>query len=110
MSKNSFAENKAEPMHDAHESIRNIATLNHPNTTLLLTTHLIRQLSQPIFRNSIQIRGFRTQRNIESQLKRNPSFMSRIQEYFGKKPKLTRTSLNINSYVYFVFFSASFQS
>lgn len=84
VSKNSFAENKAEPMLDAHETVRNIATINHPNSTVLLTTHLIRQLSQPIFRNSIQIRGFRTQRNIESQLKRNPSFMSRLQQYFGK--------------------------
>lgn len=79
VSRNSFAENKAEPMLDSHESVG----ISHPNT-VVLAANLIRQLSQPMMRDFIQIRGFRTQRNIESQLKRNPSFMSRFQQYFGK--------------------------
>lgn len=82
VSRNSFAENKAEPMfHDRHEYAGN--AMNHPNT-VLLAANLIRQLSQPIFRNSIQIRGFKTHRTIASQLKRNPSFVSRFQQFFGE--------------------------
>lgn len=81
VSKNSFAENKAEPILDARQSISNI-TSHHPST-ILLTMNSIRQISHLMLRNSIQIRGFKTQRNIESQLKRNPSFLSRIQQYLG---------------------------
>lgn len=80
VSKNSFAENKAEPMFDARQSITDIT--NHPST-VLLTMNPIRQLSHSMLSNSIQIRGFKTQRNVESQLKRNPSFLSRIQQYLG---------------------------
>lgn len=97
VSKSSFRENKAELMHDA----TNISTastkatttaaassiVNHPNT-FLIASNLVRQLSQPIFQNAMQIRGFKTQRNIESQLKRNPSFISRIQQSFGKKHRV----------------------
>lgn len=83
VSKNSFAENKAEPMFDAQQSITDV-TRNHPSTAVLLTMHSLRQLSHSMLRNSIQIRGFKTQRNVESQLKRNPSFLSRIQQYLGK--------------------------
>lgn len=89
VSNSSFRENRAEPMHDGQQQpITNIAStpasiISHPNT-FLLASNLVHQLSQPIFRNSMQIRGFKTQRNIESQLKRNPSFMSRIQLSFGR--------------------------
>lgn len=94
VSKSSFRENKAEPMHDATHISNKASTatattaaaasiVRHPNT-FLLASNLVHQLSQPIFRNAMQIRGFKTQRNIESQLKRNPSFMSRIQQNFGK--------------------------
>lgn len=80
VSKNSFAENKAEPILDARQTISEIT--NYPST-VLLTMNSIRQLSHSMMTNSIQIRGFKTQRNIESQLKRNPSFSSRLQQYFG---------------------------
>lgn len=50
-----------------------------PNQFLLIS-NLISQLSQ----SATQIRGFKTQRNIESQLKRNPSFLSRFQQAIGK--------------------------
>lgn len=80
VSKNSFAENKAEPMLDVRQSIAAIA--NQPST-ILMTMNSIHQLSHSILRNSTQIRGFKTQRNIESQLKRNPSFLSRIQHQLG---------------------------
>lgn len=89
VSNSSFRENRSEPMHDRQqEPITNLAStpasiISHPNT-FLLASNLVHQLSQPIFRNSMQIRGFKTQRNIESQLKRNPSFMSRIQLSFGR--------------------------
>lgn len=81
VSKDSFRENRAEPMPDALTTTTT-KTVSHPNT-FLLATNLIHQLSQPIFKNAMQIRGFRTQRNIESQLKRNPTFLSRIQQMFG---------------------------
>lgn len=80
VSKNSFRENKAEPM-DERKSLT--TTLSLPNT-FLLASNLVHQLCQPIFRSSMQLRGFRTHRNIESQLTRNPSFLSRIQQSFGK--------------------------
>lgn len=84
VSKNSFAENKAEPIHDARPStsFTEFTHNEHPNT-ILFTMNSIHQLSQSMLRNSIQIRGFKTQRNVESQLKRNPSFLSRIQQYLG---------------------------
>lgn len=80
VSKNSFAENKAEPILDARQPITDIT--NHPGT-VLLTMNSIHQLSHSMLKNSIQIRGFKTDRNIERQLKRNPSFISRIQHYLG---------------------------
>lgn len=91
VSKSSFQENKAEPMHDARKSfststnsvVATASIVSHPNT-FLIASNLVHQLSQPIFRNAVQIRGFKTHRNIESQLKRNPTFMSRIQQSFGK--------------------------
>lgn len=92
VSKSSFQENKAEPIHDGRKSFSSNTTnsvaattasiVSHPNT-FLIASNLVHQLSQPIFRNAMQIRGFKTHRNIESQLKRNPSFMSRIQQSFG---------------------------
>lgn len=79
VSKDSFHENKAEPMTDTI-----ITTINHHSTNSFLLTHLIHQQAQSILRNSMQIRGFITQRNVESQLKRNPSFLTRIQQAFCK--------------------------
>lgn len=81
VSKNSFAENKAEPIIDAQQSLS--PNRSH-SSTVLLTLNSLGQLSHSMLQNSIQIRGFKTQRNIESQLKRNPSFTSRIQQLFGK--------------------------
>lgn len=84
VSKSTFAENKAERMAcDAYHNTSPIPFIDQPKF-IFLTGNLMRQLTQSTLRNSMQIRGFRTQRNIESQLKRNPSFLSRIQDYFGK--------------------------
>lgn len=83
VSKNTFRENKAEPMPDARPIVNNINNtidINH-SRILMLATNLVHQLSQP--GNSMQIRGFRTYRNIESQMKRNPTFATRIQQFFG---------------------------
>lgn len=83
VSKNTFRENKAEPMPDARPIVNNInytIDINH-SRILMLATNLVHQLSQQ--GNSMQIRGFRTHRNIESQMKRNPTFASRIQQFFG---------------------------
>lgn len=100
VSKDTFQENRAEPKPDALTTTSTTSTsipiVSHPNT-FLLATNLIHQLSQPIFRSAIQIRGFRTQRNIESQLKRNPTFLSRIQQAFGM---FTETHLP-NNCIYF---------
>lgn len=84
VSKDTFQENKAEPMPDARPLNNNInINISHPKI-FLIATNLVHQLSQPMVRSSMQTRGFRTHRNIESQLKRNPSFSSRIQQFFGK--------------------------
>lgn len=80
VSKSTFRENKAEPMSDARQI--NTIDINHPKI-FLIASNLVHQLSQPMLRNSMQIRGFRTQRNVESQLKRNPTFLSRFQQTFG---------------------------
>lgn len=82
VSKNTFGENKAnEPINDG----KNIVTIRdtRPNQ-FLLVTQLIHQLSQSTIYNSMQLRGFKTQRNIESQLKRNPTILSRIQQTYRK--------------------------
>lgn len=108
VSRNSFAENKAEPMfHDRHEYAGN--AMNHPNT-VLLAANLIRQLSQPIFRNSIQIRGFKTHRTIASQLKRNPSFVSRFQQFFGECMLGVKIGRASNNNCVVSCFSSTFQS
>lgn len=78
VSRNTFHENKTEPMvHDVP-----VVNRSSPNQ-FLLVSNLVNQLSQSTFRSSTQIRGFKTQRNIESQLKRNPSFLSRFQQAIG---------------------------
>lgn len=87
VSKNSFAENKAEPIIDAQQSLSQ--TRNHTNH-VLFTMNSVRQLSHSMMQNSIQIRGFKTSRNIESQLKRNPTFLSRIQQFIQRLISLFR--------------------
>lgn len=83
--RDTFQENKAEPMPDARTFTTNHTTridISHPRI-FLLATNLVHQLSQPMLRSSMQIRGFKTYKNVEYQLKRNPSFSSRIQKFFG---------------------------
>lgn len=93
VSKNSFRENKGESMQDvtpttSHAQTRHATTsVSRPNH-FLLASNIIQQLSQPIFQHTMQIRGFKTQRNIESQLKRNPTFLTRIQKSFGKNDNI----------------------
>lgn len=84
ISKNTFAENKAEPIVDAPQKSIGTIRSSQPSSAVLLTMNSIRQLSHSMLQNSIQIRGFKTDHSIESQLKRNPSLLSRIQQFFGK--------------------------
>lgn len=81
-----FQENKIEPIADdkltSTTRVINSSSNSRPNH-FLLVTHLVQQLSQSTF-HSMQIRGFKTNRNIESQLKRNPTILSRIQKSFRK--------------------------
>lgn len=84
VSRNTFQENKDEPMPDARPLTNHTTSIDmsHPRI-FLLATNLVHQLSQPMLRSSMQIRGFKTHQNVEYQLKRNPSFSSRIQKFFG---------------------------
>lgn len=81
VSKSSFRENKSESMSDSTQIVD--ISITHPNKFLFIS-NTINQLNQFMLRNSVQIRGFRTQRNIESQLKRNPPFLARFQQAFGE--------------------------
>lgn len=83
VSSSSFRENRAEPMLVDTQTPVVRTHVQNPSNAFLLTANLIHQLSQPMFRNAMQIRGFKTHRTIESQLKRNPSFLTRIQQSFG---------------------------
>ncbi|XP_031620472.1 ATP-dependent zinc metalloprotease YME1L isoform X2 [Contarinia nasturtii] len=90
VSKNSFRENKSEPIHDVTtESLAQARTTTTSLTNnFLLASNLMHHLSQPISNRTMQIRGFKTQRNIESQLKRNPTFLTRIQKSFDPLSKV----------------------
>lgn len=79
VSKDTFEQNKAEPIPNPTGASNTIRP-NH----FLIVSHLVNQLSRSNLVNFSQVRGFRTQRAIEAQLKRNPTFLSRIQHLFGR--------------------------
>lgn len=90
VSHNTFRENKSEPMqHDLPLMVNSGGGgVNSSPNRFLLVSNLINQLSKSTFRSSTQIRGFKTQRTIESQLKRNPTFISRFQQVIGRLYKI----------------------
>lgn len=75
-----FQENKVEPIHDGNKSV---FVSNNRKNNFLFIPQLMEQLNQSTFK-SMQIRGFKTHRNIKSQLKRNPTLLSRIQNTLRK--------------------------
>lgn len=71
-----FEENKIEPIHDGNEPV---FVSNNRKNNIFFVPQLMDQLNQSTFK-LMQIRGFKTHRNIRSQLKRNPTLLSRIQK------------------------------
>lgn len=80
VSRNSFQENKVEPIDYGNKPV---FVSNKRKYNILFVPQLMKQLNQSTF-NSMQIRGFKTHRNIRSQLKRNPTLLSRIQKTLRK--------------------------
>lgn len=80
VSNNTFAENKADLTPNQSLS-SNYTQANN----FLIVSNFVNHLCKANFVNNFtQVRGFKTQRAIESQLKRNPTFLSRIQHLVGK--------------------------
>lgn len=75
-----FQENKVEPIHDGNKSA---FVSNNRKNYIFFVPQLMEQLNQSTFK-LMQIRGFKTHRNIKSQLKRNPTLLSRFQKTLRK--------------------------